>query len=74
MYDMETTYIIYDLINKEYFAGCDSDGKPMFDGDITPLHFVSEEEAMKRLNDEIELFGKWFLIGRFIEIKNIYSV
>jgi hypothetical protein len=38
-----------------------------------PINFNSEEEALKRLNDEIELFGKYFLFGKLIEIKKVYS-
>lgn len=70
---MEEKYIIFDIKNNEYFIGCDDDGKPIFSNliEINPITFDSEVGAKGRLFDEIELFGKWFLLGRIIEIKKV---
>jgi hypothetical protein len=69
---MITKYIIFDIYNSEFFIGGDSDGRPFFHKEAKPLEFDSEEEALKRLTDEIELFGTYFLCNRKIEIKKVY--
>ena len=70
---MEIKYIIFDLANNKYFVGSDREtGHPLFYEDVEPVLFDSEQEALERLDDEIELFGKWFLLERLIEIKKIY--
>jgi len=72
---METRYIIYDIRNNEFFIGCNDDGKPMFGNLIEdkPISFDSEDEAISRLYEEIELFGDLFLENKIIEIKRVIT-
>lgn len=71
---MTIKYAIFDIKFNKYFIGCNREtGKPLFCEGVEPLLFNSEQEALKRLDDEIELFGKWFLMERLIEIKKIYK-
>ena len=70
---MITRFLIYDIYTNTYFCGLDDMGKPYFGTSYSyPGIFNSEQEAINRLKEEIELWGREFLDSRLIEIRKVY--
>jgi hypothetical protein len=70
---MKKYFVIQDLVSKEYFQGVNP--KPCFDVEIEySRKFDFEEEALDRLQEEIDLWEKEFFEGRIFSIITIYTL
>lgn len=71
---MKYKYIIKNTLDNSYFIGGDRDmGKPVFNNGGYPLQFSTEQEAERRILNEIDEWGPGIFEDCFLEIVKIIS-